>query len=436
MNLRTRTTNLQKPMPAATQVGSRDRTRGVAVLAVVGLVVASGAVLSPTGAAGPGHGGLAPAGWGGGHQTAELNASDGERSDWFGVSVAISGNGLTAVVGAPFHEEGAGRAYVFSDEGGTWTQTAELNVPHKYDDNMLGNAVAISADGSTVVVGAPYRGPHEEGAAYVFADEGGTWRQTGMLSAADGAGHADFGFAVATSRDGSIVAVGAYSRHNYQGAAYVYADQGGTWAQSGKLIASDGVARDFFGVSVAISGRGSTVVVGATYHENYAGAAYVFSDKGGTWTQSGELTASDGGGGFGNSVSLSGNGASVVIGAVYHGGDMGSAYVFTRQDGEWTQSAELTPSDGADQDYFATSVTMSGNGSTVAVGAPYHGEAGTAYVFSDRSGSWAQSAELTSSDGAFDDYFGESVSASCTGATLLVGAFGHADMGATYVFQR
>jgi hypothetical protein len=223
--------------------------------------------------------------------------------------------------------------------------------------------------------------------------------------------------------------------------------------QQAELTASDGVARDRFGFSVAISG--STIVVGAISHgaNEFQPAAYVFTMPASGWanaTQSAELTASDGGAGdgFGDSVAISGS--TIVVGAPYHtvgaNGLQGAAYVFAMPASGWataTQSAELAASDGAVLDEFGSSVAISG--STIVVGAPYHTvganeQQGAAYVFAMPASGWAnatQSAELTASDGGAGDAFGFSVAIS--GSTIVAGARSHnvganEHEGAAYVF--
>jgi hypothetical protein len=260
---------------------------------------------------------------------------------------------------------------------------------------------------------------------------------------------------VALSGDGSTVVAGApdhtVGNNSDQGAAYVFSNSGGSWAQSAELTASDGGANDLLGNSVGVSGDGSTVVAGAPEHtvgnNSAQGAVYVFSDSGGSWAQSAELTASDGGANdqLGYSVGLSGDGSAAVAGAPYRSGSQGAVYVFSDSGGSWAQSAELTASDGVTDDELGNSVALSGDGSTVVAGAPDHtvsnnSDQGAAYVFSNSGGSWAQSAELTASDGAANDQLGSSVGVSGDGSTVVAGAPDHtvgnnSNQGAAYVFS-
>ncbi len=255
-------------------------------------------------------------------QQAELTASDGAAKDAFGYSVAISGS--MALVGAPYRMVGSnfsqGAAYVFVESGGTWVQQAELTASDGAANDDFGDSVAIS--GSTAMVGAAGHtvgSNYSQGAVYVFVKSGGTWSQQAELTASDGGAYDYFGLSMAVS--GGTAVVGAddhvVGSNNAQGAAYVFIENGGTWSQQAELTASDGAAHDYFGRSVAVSG--STAMVGAFAHSvgsnNAQGAAYVFVESDGTWSQQAELTASDGAAndGFGESVAVSGSTA--VVGA-------------------------------------------------------------------------------------------------------------------------
>ena len=254
-----------------------------------------------------------------------------------------------------------------------------------------------------------------------------SWSQQTELSASDGVTGDYFGDPVAIS--GSTAVVGAFARNSYTGAAYVFVNSGGTWSQQGELTASDGVSGDYFGTNVAISG--STVIVGVPFKNEAVGLVYVFVRSGTTWSQQAELTASDGlPGDYFGTVAISGSTA--VVGA--HGKDSftGAAYIFTRSQGIWSQRAELTASDGTTGDYFGAPVAISG--STVVVGA-VKARSGAAYVFVNSGGSWLQQAKLT--DGVTRDLFGASIAVS--GSTVVVGApytTWYVYRGAAYVFVR
>lgn len=257
-----------------------------------------------------------------------------------------------------------------------------------------------------------------------------------------------FGNAVAVS--GTIALVAANNQtvngNAKQGAVYVYTYADGNWTLTATLTATDGAAADYFGTSVSLSG--STALIGAPYHGG-SGAAYVFTESGGTWTQAAELTASDGVSGDNYGMNVAIDGSTAVIGAPGKNGSQGGAYVYAEPGGGWASTsaftAELTASDGAAMDEFGFSVSVSGD--TVVAGAPEHqvganSQQGSVYVFTKPGSGWATTsafdAELTSSDGAARDQFGYAVAAA--GSTILVGAPDHVPstvkMGAAYVYTE
>jgi len=358
-------------------------------------------------------------------QTAKLLASDGATSHSFGSSVSISGD--TAVVGA----DRSGSAYVFVRNGTAWTQSVKLLASDGAGSDYFGESVSISGD--TVVVGAPHNNEKgtNSGSAYVFVGNGAAWTQTAKLVASDGAASGSFGCSVSISGDTAVVgALHDDDKGSSSGSAYVFVGNDTEWTQVAKLVASDGAAADQFGGSVSISG--DTAVVGACGDDDKggdSGSAYVFVRSGTAWTQTAKLVASDGAasGSFGCSVSISGDTA--VVGGVGDNDDgdySGSAYVFVGSGDVWTQTAKLKASDGAANDRFGQSVSISGD--TVVVGAHHDDDiSGSAYVFVRNGTAWTQTAKLVASDGAAFDVFGCSLSIS--GDTAVVGAFGDDDMG-------
>jgi hypothetical protein len=372
-----------------------------------------------------------------GTQLAELKGSDTGGADQFGFSVGISGT--TVVVGASGYYNGApGRAYVFTKAATGWKQGTELTGSDTGGTDQFGFSVGIS--GTTAVVGAPAHARHA-GRAYVFTRTRAGWKQTAELKGSDTVGWDQFGYSVAIL--GTTVVVGAPGQlggPNRGGRAYVFMKTGLGWKQAAELKGNDTVGSNFpfpgdwFGYSVAISG--TTVVVGAPQHA-YGGSAYVFTRTATGWRQVAEL-AGVAGDGFGNSVAVSS--ATVVVGAENHANFAGGAYVFTRTGAGWQQAAELKGSDTGGSDDFGISVAVSGT--TALVGADEHANsAGRAYLFTETSTGWKQTAELKGSDtvgwhGSFftGDKFGWSVAISGTNA--VVGAAYHDEYaGRVYVFE-
>jgi len=390
-------------------------------------------------------------------QQAELSASDGAADDHFGYSVALSDNGGTALVGAPYHtvngNTNQGAAYVFTLSAGTWTQQQELTALDGAFGDYFGASVALSSDGTTALVGAIVHtvNGNNQGAAYVFTLSAGSWTQQQELTASDGAAGDSFGDSVALAGDATAL-VGAFA-HNNQGAAYVFMLSSGSWTQQQELTALDGAAGDSFGDSVALASAGTTALVGAPYHavtENtYQGAAYVFTLSGSSWTQQSELTALDGAADdlFGSSVALANAGSTALVGAplatVNGSSYQGAAYVFTLSGSSWTQQQELTAG-GADEG-FGDSVALASTGTVALVGAPLStingmSYQGAAYAFTLSAGNWALQQELTAADGTANDYFANSVALSSNGTMALLGALDHAvngnsSQGAAYVWN-
>jgi len=269
------------------------------------------------------------------------------------------------------------------------------------------------------------------------------------ILAEDGKTNDFFGFDVALTENTALV--GAFKddddvRGIDSGSAYIFTRSGDNWKQQAKLTAIDGAAKDNFGGKVAL--YGDTAVIGAIFHDQKgtdAGAAYVFTRTGDSWTEQAKLTASDtaAGDAFGQSIALQGD--TLVIGAPHdgdHGSDSGSVYVFTRSGNVWHQQAKLVAKDGAKGDLFGINVALSGD--TILIGADLNDEkalnAGAAYVFTRSGNIWSQQAKLTALDGEETDIFG--VRVSLFGDTALISARRDddevmgIDAGSAYIFTR
>jgi hypothetical protein len=398
-------------------------------------------------------------------QQAKLIPDDGDDRDFFGQSVAMSGDGSTVLIGAQSEEgpygRNAGSAYVFSRASEDWQQQAKLIPDDGDSDDQFGNSIAVSNDGSTAIIGA--KGDSDlsldAGSTYVFSRTGEGWQQQAKLLPEDGNRRDLFGETVAVSGDGSTTIIGASPDDNTNGdlagSAYVFSQAGGGWQQQAKLLPEDGDEGDGFGHSVAMSSDGNTAIIGAYDDEDpngdRAGSAYVFSGAGGTWQQRAKLAPDDGDVGdyFGSLVAVSDNGSTVIIGAP---GDedpnserVGWVYVFSRASGGWQQRAKLATDDGDDRNVFSNSVVMSGDGGTVIIGVrlgkdPNGEEVGSAYVFSKTGGVWQQQTKLGPDDGDDGDLFGDSVAVADDGSTAIIGAPENSNpngdlAGSAYVFE-
>ncbi len=247
------------------------------------------------------------------------------------------------------------------------------------------------------------------------------------VTALDGLADDHFGYSVAISGDTALV--GAYNANDSTGAAYVFIRSGAAWIYQATLAAADGRPGDRFGIAVAVSG--DTALVGADKarigSQIYQGAAYVFTRGGVSWTQQAELTAGDGAENdrFGSVLALSGNTA--LVGVPYDQvGDhamQGSAYIFVRSGTAWSQQAHLIANDGAAADWFGYAVALSGD--TALIGAVVDDigaqtNQGSAYIFTRSGSQWAQSVKLVHMEGVEEDRFGYAVA--LAGDTCLVSA--------------
>ncbi|WP_246169029.1 FG-GAP repeat protein [Rudanella paleaurantiibacter] len=360
----------------------------------------------------------------------ERTASDGAASDFFGNSVAISGN--YAIVGAHGKNSNSiidqGTAYIFVRNGNTWTQQAQLFASDGESGSDFGYSVAISGDYAIVgAYGKTIGSNANQGAAYVFVRNGSTWTQQARLVASDGVPSDYFGYSVSISGDYALVGCTgkAIGSNTNQGAAYVFVRNGTTWTQQVRLLASDGADTDYFGISVSVSG--DYAIVGA-YRKTIGsnanqGAAYVFV-RGGTWTQQTRLTAIGGAANdnFGLNVSIAGDYA--VVSSPNKFSFQGTAYVFARNGSTWPQQAQISASDGVINDYFGRSVAISGD--YILVGASNRDnvgnvDQGAAYLFQRKNTSWSQVRRIVDNSPA-NTYYGTSVSLS--NGSFIIGGYG------------
>ena len=347
---------------------------------------------------------------------ARLTASDRVAGDLFGTSVVLSGD--TVVVGATRDDDkgsGSGSVYVFTKPSGGWddddyngNETAKLLASDGASGDSFGRSVAV--DGDTVVVGAHQDDDKgdDSGSTYVFTKPSGGWsawndlpdndddaeedknRLSAKLLASDGGDGDNYGISVAMDQD--TVVVGSHGANGVTGKTYVFTKPVGGWVNGNeiaRLTASDGGGGDQFGLSVAIDA--DTVVVGAIGDE----------DK---------------------------------------GSKSGSAYVFTKPVDGWddwdpaedNETAKLTASDGVEDDWFGFSVAVDGD--VILAGAPTdisrRTDFGSAYLFTRTSGTWSETAKLNAPDGVTDDRFGWSMA--LDGSTALLGALGASSDGVQY----
>src|SRR5215831_11055730 len=352
-------------------------------------------------------------------QRPKLVGTDAVGSSNQGISVALSADGNTAIVGGPGPNNAdrdrspvvgpAGAAWVFTCSGGTWTQEGGklVGTTSEYGGGLWsqGASVALSSDGNTAIIGGPSDN-RTTGAAWVFSRSGSIWTQQGNKLVGSGASQPPLslgqGMSVALSADGNTAIVGGWEAEG----AWVFTRSGGTWTQQGKkLVGTGAVGKARQGMSVALSADGNTAIVGGWSDNGKTGAAWVFTRSGGVWTQQGKkLVGSDAVGSAcqGMSVALSADGNSAIVGGPsdnrwdrsvpFGRGAAGAAWVFTRSGGVWTQQGDKLVSTGA-VGHLGTSVALSADGNIAIVGGVAE-DTGIALVFSRRGGHWTQAKKL------------------------------------------
>ena len=416
-------------------------------------------------------------------------ASDRAVDDRFGSAVAISGD--YAIVGAEYEDHNvqgtifraeAGAAYIFRNIAGTWTEVQKIVASNRNTGDNFGHSVAISGD--YAIVGAHTNDGfisgtgniNNSGSAYIFQNTGGIWTQVNILEASDFEADDLFGCSVAISGDYAMV--GAWREDEDEdeinsfsdaGSVYVFHNNGGTWSELQKIVASDRGTSDAFGWSVALSG--DYAIIGAKEDDENAtggnalqsaGSAYIFKNTAGTWAQMQKIVASDRGTNdeFGNSVGISGDYA--IVGSMLEDHNLtgsqtllsaGSSYIFKNNAGTFSQVQKIIAPDRDESDMFGCSVAISGNYALIGAyneeedpaGANAIAGAGAAYLYENTAGTWSMVQKIVASDrDSADDYFAYAVALEAnnsivgallededsTGGNTLSGA------GSIYIFQN
>jgi len=312
-----------------------------------------------------------------------------------GYSVALSADGNTALMGAPGDVVYGGGAWVYVSTNGVWSlqQGNRALVPYLSGTDYSGVtsaagwSVALSADGSTAIVGGPYDNNYT-GAAWVFTRFNGTWTQQGPKLVGTGAigTFVQQGYSVALSADGNTAIIGGPGDNSSYGAAWVFTRSNGVWSQVQKLVTGGGDSSlPEQGWSVAISGDGGTALVGAPDDNRYGipGVANVWVSSNNVWGPQAVLWVPEEAV-LGYSVSLSGDGNTAIVGAPGDNTSIGAAWEFSRFNGAWTQGSKLVGSGigSLGSPLQGSSVAVSADGHTIAVGARGNdGGAGATWVY-------------------------------------------------------
>jgi hypothetical protein len=360
-----------------------------------------------------------------------------------GDKVAISEDGNTVIVGGPYDNSTAGAAWVFTRSGDVWSQQgSKLVGVGAVGPARQGSSVALSADGNTAIVCGEYDDSYA-GAAWVFTRSGGVWSQQGSKLVGTGAIGAAFqGVSVAISADGTTAVIGGPEDNSQAGAVWVFTRNGGAWSQQGsKLVSADAVGGAAQGWSVALSADGNTAIVGGPGDKSDAGAAWVYTRSGTIWSQQGAKLVGAGAVGIaqqGVSVAISADGNTIVVGGNKDNSSVGGTWVYTRIGGMWSQQGgKLVGTDAVGAGRQGVAASISGDGNSAIVGGwQDNSGAGAAWVYTRSGQVWSQQgSKLVGTDGVGAGGQGISVAISADGRTAIVGAWADdSAVGAAWVY--
>jgi hypothetical protein len=306
-----------------------------------------------------------------------------------GISVAISSDGNTIMMGGPQDNNSAGAVWVFTRSGGVWTQQGPklVGTGSLYGAGQ-GNSVAISSDGNTAIEGGVFDETFT-GASWVFTRSGNVWTQQGPKLVGTGfIQYAYQGSSVAISSDGNTAVVGGAADNYGVGAAWIFARSSGVWAQQGsKLLGTGAVGPSNQGNSVAISPDGNTAFVGGPEDNGYEGGVWVYTRSGTVWAQQGPKLDGTGGSVLpapsqGFSVAISSDGSTLIEGGPSDH-DTGAVWVFKKSGGIWTQQGpKINGTGDVLNAHQGSSIAISSTGDTFIEGGPDYGLGlGAAWVF-------------------------------------------------------
>ena len=445
-----------------------------------------------------------------------FKASNTEFSDQFGRNVSISDDGTRMAISANLEGSDAvgvngdesnnnlsrsGAVYLFYFDGTAWVQEAYLKASNTGQDDWFGTSLAMSGNGSYLIVGSRFEDSNatgvngnqsdnsasNSGAAYVFVRSGTTWSQQAYLKASNTDANDLFGWKVSIDDTGSKVIVGALGEDSNAtgingnqsdnsasgaGAAYIFSRSGTTWSQDTYLKGSNTESGDEFGVSVFINGDGTRAAVSA-FGENSAatgingneadntatdaGAAYVFLFNAGTWTQEAYIKASntDANDDFGYGLTMSDDGSRLVVSTIREASssigvngvetnnsfsNSGAVYIYSRSGTTWSQEAYVKATNTNPQDIFGYAIALNDDGSRLLVGAtsedsngrgltgdPLNNTAtnsGAAYALQRSGSTWSHVAYIKSSNSEGIDGFGTALAINGDGTYIVVGAIG------------
>jgi hypothetical protein len=280
-----------------------------------------------------------------------------------GYSVSMNKNGHVIVEGSVYFDNSRGEVKIFSFINGLWENTG--NIKGISENSAFGYSVDINADGSIIIIGAPYDdyNGHDAGAVYMYQNNNGIWELKGNILYGENPDD-NLGYSVGLSSDGQIMAVSSIYDDNI-GSIKAYIFESVNWEQIGGKIYGDANG-NYFGHSIAINSDGSIIAGGAIYGGiNDGGYVNVYKNISGNWTQEGNTICGDAYMDWFSSVSLNYSGNIVAIGAYTNdenGEDAGQVKVFLNNQGNWEQiGSNLLGEEAHDKFGISTDLNAEGN---------------------------------------------------------------------------
>ncbi|MFZ2323456.1 MAG: T9SS type A sorting domain-containing protein [Ignavibacteriaceae bacterium] len=264
-----------------------------------------------------------------------------------GCSVSLSADGNTAIIGGFRDNTFAGAVWIFTRSGNVWSQQgSKLVVTDAIGSARLGISVDLSSDGNTAIVGG-HTDNANAGAVWIFTRSDTFWTALTKLTGSGAIGNARFGRSVSISSDGNTAIVGGYEDDASKGAVWVYTRSGGSWTQQGnKLVGTGADGNASQGFSISLSADGNTALIGGIDDNAFAGATWVFTRSGEVWSQLGnKLIGSDavGNANQGGAVAIAPDGNTIIVGGIADNTNTGAVWVFVPGTTSVQQTSNETP---------------------------------------------------------------------------------------------
>lgn len=353
--------------------------------------------------------------------------------DQSGYAVSLNDNGSVVAIGAFRNDENgmdSGHVRVYEDINGTWTQIGN-DIDGDFANDFFGVSLDLNSSGNILAISASNSSPNgiSSGLAKVYENQAGTWTQIGQTIVGEAA-QDRFGREVSLSADGNILAVSSLYHNNGRGHARIFENIGGVWTQVGSDIEGE-FEGDLSGWSLSLSSDGSIVAIGSRNNDgsgNSQGHVRIFENVGGVWTQIGSDIDGEADGDLsGSTMSLSADGSIVAIGSIFNsenGTSRGHVRIFENIGGIWTQIGSDIDGE-TDGDFFGYSVSLSSSGNIVAIGATNTdgngNNSGYVKIFQNQSGVWTQTGNTINGEAA-DDRSGYRISLSANSDRVAIGS--------------